>query len=157
MTRFLRIALLILVAASAPALAEDTGTSSMEILKEKIRADKKLLVDANMDLSDAEAKGFWPLYDGYQKELQGINRRLVTLVSDYADAYNKGPVPDDAARKFAQELLSIDEAELKLKRDYLPKLEKVLPVAKAVRYLQIENKIRALIRYEMADGIPLVD
>jgi hypothetical protein len=156
-TRFLRIALLILVAASAPALAENTGTSSMEILKEKIRADKKLLVDANMDLSDAEAKGFWPLYDGYQKELQGINRRLVTLVSDYADAYNKGPVPDDAARKFAQELLSIDEAELKLKRDYLPKLEKVLPAAKAVRYLQIENKIRALIRYEMADGIPLVD
>jgi hypothetical protein len=157
MTRFLRIALLILAAAVTPAIADDTGTSSMEMLKEKIRADKKLLVATNMDLSDAEAKGFWPLYDGYQKELEAINRRLATLVADYADAYDKGPVSNDVARKLAQELMAIDEAELKLKRDYLPKLEKVVPAAKAVRYLQIETKIRALIRYELADGIPLVD
>jgi len=33
----------------------------------------------------------------------------------------------------------------------------VLPPTKAARYVQIENKIRAVLRYEMAAGIPLVD
>ena len=49
---------------------------NMEILKEKVKADKKLIVATNMNLTDAEAKNFWPLYDGYQKELEQINQRL---------------------------------------------------------------------------------
>ena len=32
----------------------------------------------------------------------------------------------------------------------------MLPVKKAARYLQIENKIRALIKYDLASGVPLV-
>jgi hypothetical protein len=31
-----------------------------------------------------------------------------------------------------------------------------LPVKKVARYLQIENKIRALIKYDLAQGVPLV-
>jgi len=30
------------------------------------------------------------------------------------------------------------------------------PLAKVVRYLQIENKIRAVVKYEIASGVPLV-
>ena len=33
---------------------------------------------------------------------------------------------------------------------------KILPIIKAVRYLQIENKIRAVVKYEIASGVPLV-
>jgi hypothetical protein len=32
----------------------------------------------------------------------------------------------------------------------------VLPVKKVARYLQIENKIRALVKYDLAQGVPLV-
>jgi hypothetical protein len=32
----------------------------------------------------------------------------------------------------------------------------VLPATKVIRYLQIENKIRAVIKYEAAAEIPLV-
>jgi hypothetical protein len=38
----------------------------------------------------------------------------------------------------------------------VPKVLGTLPATKAVRYIQIESKIRAAIRYELADGIPLV-
>jgi hypothetical protein len=31
-----------------------------------------------------------------------------------------------------------------------------LPIIKTVRYLQIENKIRAVVKYEIASGVPLV-
>ena len=36
------------------------------------------------------------------------------------------------------------------------KLAPILPATKVARYIQIENKIRALVRFELADKIPLV-
>jgi hypothetical protein len=110
-----------------------------------------------MDLTDAEAKAFWPVYEAYQKDLQAVNERLAKGIKTYADAYAKGPVSNETAKKAFNEALAAEEGEVKLKQSYLPKLEKVVPAAKAVRYLQIENKIRAAIRYELADQIPLAE
>lgn len=143
-------------ALAQPALAQE-ATTNMGILIEKVKADKKLLVAANMDLTDAEGKAFWPVYDAYQKDLQAINERLAKAIKMYADAYEQGPLANDTAKKLFNEAVSAEEAEVKLKQSYLPKLEKVVPAAKAVRYLQIESKIRAAIRYELADAIPLVE
>lgn len=139
-------------AASASASAD----TNMAILLEKIKADKKLLVANNMDLTDAEAKQFWPLYDSYQKELQRINQQLAGTIMEYADAYSKGPVPNETAEKLMSEALDVEEAEVKLKRSYAEKLDEVLPPTKAARYIQIENKIRAVVRSELAQRIPLV-
>jgi hypothetical protein len=152
---------------ATPSIAQDKGakpvaagtadTANMEILRDKIKADKKLVVAGNMSLTDAEAKGFWPIYDAYQKDLQQINERMGKAIVAYADAYKKGAVPNETAKKLLDEFLSIEEAELKLKRSYVPKLEKALPEAKVARYMQIENKIRALVKYELAANIPLVE
>jgi len=150
--------LLVFLAAAlaAPVIAQEAGTTNMEILRQKVKADKKLLVAANMNLTDAESTTFWPVYDAYQKDLQQINERLKNAVLAYADAYNKGPVSNETAKKLLGESLSIDEAEVKLNQSYVPKLEAVIPEAKVARYIQIERKIRAVIRYELAAEIPLV-
>lgn len=141
---------------AAPAAA-DQGTINMEILREKVKADKKLIVAHNMKLTDAEGKAFWPIYDAYQKDLQAINDRMLNAIKAYADAYNKGAVTNEAAKKLLTEALAIEEAELKLKRTYVPKLEKALSDVKVALYMQIENKIRALVRFELAANIPLVE
>ncbi|HKY71699.1 MAG TPA: hypothetical protein VJL88_07245 [Nitrospira sp.] len=144
------------VMAAAPVYAQPVSDANMEILKEKIKADKKLLVASNMDLTDAEAKQFWPLYEAYQKDLDGINKQLGQTVKDYADAFNKGVIPNDTAKKLLNEALSVEEQETKLKRSYAEKLGKVLPATKVARYIQMETKIRSLIRFELAQQIPLV-
>ena len=138
--------------------AQEATQMNMEILKEKIKADKKLLVANNMNLTDAEAKNFWPLYDGYQKELGQINQRLVTTIKAYADAFNagKGEISNDQAKKILDDALAVEEAEVKLRQSYAAKLGKALPATKVARYLQIENKIRALVKFELAAQIPLV-
>ncbi len=129
----------------------------MEILREKLKADKKLIIATNMKLTDAEAKAFWPIYDAYQKDIGAINDRMVKVVTEYADAYNKGPVSNEAAKKLLNDALSIEEAEVKLKRAYVPKLEKAVPDTKVALYMQIENKIRAILKFELAANIPLVE
>jgi hypothetical protein len=137
-------------------VAQDKPADNMQILRDKIKADKKLLVATNMELTESEAKGFWPIYDEYQKDLQKINRRLVGLLESYAADFRDKSLTDDKAKKLIDEAVAIEVAEANLKSTYAPKLSKALPVKKVARYLQIENKIRAVVRYELAQGVPLV-
>ena len=140
-----------------PAMAQTTSTTNMDILRQKVKADKKLVVAANLQLTDAEGAAFWPVYEAYQKDLQQLNQRMGAMVVAYANAYNKGPVANDVAKKLLDEALAVDDAEAKLRASYAPKILGTLPATKAARYIQIENKIRAALRYELAAGIPLVE
>lgn len=144
------------VAPSTQDAAGSSASTNREILIQKIKADKKLLVAGNMDLTDAEGKKFWPLYDAYQKELGKLNQRLGNTIKEYADAFNKGPIPNATAKKLLNEALAVDESELKLRRTYADKVGKVLSATKAARYIQIENKIRSVLKAELAADIPLV-
>jgi hypothetical protein len=78
------------------------------------------------------------------------------VIHEYSDAYNKGSVPNDTAKKLLKETLAIDEAELKLRKTSADKIGKVLSATKTARYIQIENKIRAVLKMELAENIPLV-
>ena len=60
-----------------PAFSQEKTSDNMQIVIEKIRADKKLLVAENMQLTDAEAKAFWPVYKQYQDELFLLRSRTV--------------------------------------------------------------------------------
>ena len=158
MTRLrLLTAFTIVAALAAPAMAQTAGTSNMDILRQKLKADKKLVVAANMELTDAEAKGFWPVYDAYQKDLQSLNERLKKAILSYADAYNNRTLTDERAKQLADEAIAIDEKEIQMRKACAAKLASILPGKKAARYLQIENKVRAALRYELAGGIPLVE
>ena len=137
-------------------LAQDKPADNMQILRDKIKADKKLVVATNMELTESEAKGFWPVYEEYQKDLQKINRRVVNLLESYAADFRNKSLTDDKAKKLIDEAVAIEQAEANLKSAYAPKLSKALPVKKVARYLQIENKIRAIIKYDLAAGVPLV-
>lgn len=143
---------------AAPIHAQDKSADmNMQILREKLRADKKVIVAANMQLTENEAKVFWPIYDSYQKDLQAINLRLGNGILAYADAYGAKTLNDELAKKLLDESVAVEESEAKLRKDYVTRLTGALPATKAARYLQIESKIRAAVRYEIAANIPLVE
>jgi hypothetical protein len=133
--------------------AQEKPSDNMQIVLEKIRADKKLLIAENMQLTEAEAKAFWPVYDQYQDELFLLRSRTAKLIKDYAEA---DKMTNDVAKKLLDELMIIEALGPKLRQTYLPKFRKVLPEVKVVRYYQIENKINAALMYELAANIPLM-
>ena len=153
----LGIVLVAPVAAQAPAASQAQATSTnMEILKDKLKADKKLLVAGTLELTDAEAKGFWPIYDAYQADLWKINDRLKKAIEGYAADFNAGTLTDEKASALTAEALAIEEAEVALKKSYVQKLTGVIPARKIARYIQIENKVRAMVKYDLAGSIPFV-
>jgi len=134
--------------------AQETPADNMQFVVEKVRADKKLFMAENMQLTEAEAKAFWPIYEQYQDELFLLRARTLKLINDYAEAYQK--MTDDRAKNLLDEVITIETLGLKLRQAYLPKFRKVLPDVKVVRYYQIENKINAALMYEFAANIPLI-
>jgi len=155
-TFFLTLVAAITVLVVSPVLSQDKPADNMQILLEKVKADKKLLVAANMELTESEAKGFWPVYEEYQKELTAIYQRIGKLIESYAAEYRAKTLTDEKAKTLVDEMVAIDQADGGLQASYVPKLSKVLPPKQVARYLQIENKIRAAVKYELAKGVPLV-
>jgi hypothetical protein len=159
MTRANRVLMVVgilgaILVAGVPGIAQEKPADNMEVVLEKIRADKKLLVAENMQLTEAEAKTFWPVYGRYQDELFLLRSRTAKLIKDYAEAYDQ--MSNDAAKKLLDEYMTIEALGLKLRQAYLPKFRAVLPEVKVVRYYQIENKIYAALLYELGAKIPLV-
>jgi hypothetical protein len=139
--------------AAAPVPAQEKVPDNMPIVLEKMRADKKLLVSQNMQITEAEAKVFWPLYEKYQDELFLLRVRTVKLLEDYTDSYEK--LTNPVARKLLDEAMKIEALRMKLNQAYLPKFRKILPDIQVARYYQLENKIQAAVMYELAKKVPL--
>ena len=147
------LVVMMLVTFSSIAPAQDQPADNMELVKEKIRTDKKLFVAENMELSEDQAKAFWPVYESYQADLEKLYARMGKLIDSYAQNYET--MSDDMAKKLLKEWFAIDADKLQLRQSYLPKFRKVLPEIKVVRYFQIESKIEAIGSYAMARKIPL--
>ena len=139
----------------APDPPKAATKSEIESLRQKVAADKKLVIAKNLSLNAPEETAFWPLYEEYQKDLKSIDDRLSKLIKSYAEAYGKGGIADPTAKSLLADTISIEEAELKARKSVVAKMEKVLPASRVARYIQLENKIRAIVRFDMADKIPL--
>jgi hypothetical protein len=158
---FLTIALGVIVAGqqitwgqSNPA-PKDKPASNLEIVHDKLKADKKLIVSKYMELTESEAAKFWPVYDEYQADLQKSNDRLRALLQSYAADYNSKSLSDEKAKKLLDDWIALEHDEGKRRSAFAPKVLKAVPPKKAARYLQIENEYRIMLRYEIAANVPL--
>jgi hypothetical protein len=156
-TLTLMLGLLTVTAAPAaePAAAGAADTASVDALVSAIRSNRKALVAANLQLTDEEATKFWPVYDRYQGEMNPIGDRFVAMVQDYTTSFPN--IPDDKAMKLVNDYLGIENDRVALRRTYVPEFAKVLPGRKVARLYQLENKIDAVIRYDLASTVPVVE
>jgi hypothetical protein len=154
-TKFLAV-LFVAALGSVPlrAWSQDKPANNLEIIHEKLKADKKLIVAKYMELTESEAKNFWPVYEEYQKDLDKINQRLADLLHSYAADYKS--LSDEKAKKLLDDWIAIEKDDANRRASFAPKVLKALPPKKAARYLQIENEYRILIKYDLASTVPLV-
>jgi hypothetical protein len=140
--------------ADSPAV-EQPGDTNLTILLDAIRANRKAMVAVNLQLTDDEAAKFWPVYDRYQKEINAVGDRLVALIADYTASFTD--MSNDKAMKIVEDYLAIQADQVKVRRSYVDEFAKSLPGRKVARFYQIENKMDAVIRYDLASTIPVID
>ena len=150
----LLIIAVVLAVVAVPAVAQDQGADDMQLVRDQIRADKKLFIAEHMHFTESEAKAFWPIYDAYEKELRRLNDGTIKLITEYARQYQT--MSDETAKKLMDDYLTTEAERLKLRQDYLSRFRKVLREKQVARYYQLENKIQAAVNYELAAQIPLV-
>lgn len=123
-------------------------------LKKKILMDqKKLVVIENMEFTEDEAVKFWPLYEKYQDKLFVSNKHYGELIAAYASVYNT--MTETEALALVDEYYQIQEEHLAIMKQYADDLKAILPGQKVFRYLQVENKLAAISRFEIAKRIPM--
>ncbi|HTO05926.1 MAG TPA: hypothetical protein VMR86_02630 [Myxococcota bacterium] len=149
------LAAILSLSLSGAAFAADTTQSQQSILLETIRANRKAFVAVNLDLSAEEAKGFWPIYDKYQGELNPISDKVVALVAEYTSHYAE--LKDERAVELMKEYLAAEAERNKVRQSYIPEFSKVVSGRTVARFYQLENKIDALLRYELAEKIPVIE
>jgi hypothetical protein len=142
------------VAAAGPSAA-DAPQAEPGILLDAIRANRKALVAANLELSAEEADQFWPLYDRYQKEISAIGDRVAAIIEEYSASFRD--LSNDKALQLTEDYLAAEAERVQLRRAYLGEFAKILPGRTVTRFYQIENKMDAVLRYDLAATIPVVD
>jgi hypothetical protein len=149
----LKVAVPLLLVLAGSSAAPQSPADVLQLNRQKIDTQRRVIVGGTMVLSDEEARAFWPLFEQYQQERQKLDTRADRLVADYVTAYST--LTDPRAATLLNEMLGIDDEYLKLRRRWIERVGKVLPPRKVVRYFQLENKLDAVVRAEMAQQIPL--
>src|SRR5688500_14583431 len=135
----------------APAAA---APQTVDTVRQAARENKRALVEKNMDLTAEEAKKFWPIWDAYQKQLDGIVQKQNRVVLDYVNS--ESSMTDANAKRMVTDVLALDAEEAKLRAATVKKVMAALPAKKGARFFQVENKIRTLNRYDVAEKVRLV-
>ncbi len=146
-------AVLVAVLLATPLLA--LQDEEIELTRLAIQRQRDQLVSQFMELSSEEIPAFWPVYEEYRTQMAKIGDRTQKLIIDYAK--NQDTLSDQKALAMLDESLKIEEAELELRRKYVEEFKKVSPPQKVVRFFQVDNKFDAIVNYNLAGSIPLVE
>ena len=146
----------VVVGLTTPSYAQDKAAgdvTDMQALRQAVRNDKRALVASMLNLSESEAKRFWPIYETYQREIDNNGRRRGVALQELM--FRERPMTNPAAKQYATELLAVDEALMRARRAMRNRVMRALPAVKAARYMQLEEKIRAVQDYDVAATVPM--
>ena len=142
------------VALLAPCVAPaQSEVDEQQQLLAQIQTDRRAVVLKAMALDDAQMAGFTPVYDAYQADRKKLADRAVELLNLYASNYES--MTDDAAKGILKDWFALQDDQNQLMKNYAKRMARVLPEAKVLRFVQIENKIDAVLRLPAVRGVPL--
>lgn len=153
-----RILVALLVAAgwlTAGTVSAQTERDVIEVMRSQIATNRQALVAENMTLTEQEAELFWPLYREFQNERASLADRRIALLTEFRDNFDG--LSEERAKDIINDAIKLEEDFLKLRKRYLPKFRKILGEKGTMRYLQIENKLEAIIDFELARVVPLAE
>jgi Spy/CpxP family protein refolding chaperone len=125
-----------------------------ELLRKDVRSQKKQIIAENMDLSDAEAEKFWPVYDRYAAELARIYDTKIALLKDYAQSYSS--MTGEQAENYIRKRAEIEQSIMELRLKYMPAFRKVLSGRETALFYQLDWRLGLAIDVQLVQ-VPLIN
>jgi hypothetical protein len=154
--RFVSLAIAIAAAAVAtpgPAAAQEGVKADEQIIIRQIQTDRRAVYAQNLELTEQESKAFWPIYDEFEGAMKKITDARLELLNQYAEKYDALGEAD--AKQMLGRRLELDKQAFALRQKYAKKVQQVLPNVKALRYVQLQDRIDNILAGNMYSLIPL--
>jgi hypothetical protein len=126
----------------------------VNLLRKDVRSQKKQIIAENMQLSDAEAEKFWPVYDQYAAELSKIYDVKLALLNDYADNYSS--MTSEQAESYIRKRADVEQSIMQLRLKYMPAFRKVLSGRETALFYQLDWRLGLAIDVELVQ-VPLIN
>jgi len=132
-----------------------TELANTQALIAELQKDKRQVMLDTLALTPEQLKVFTPIFDEYQAEMKklmtsatNLNNRL--FVADF------GGMTDVESKAIMKQAFKLRKDRIDLLDKYAGKLDRKLPSTKVFQFVQVENKIQALLDVAAAATIPIV-
>jgi hypothetical protein len=142
------------VRTSAPNDSQASPDGFVDLLRKDIRSQKKQIIAENMELSDAEAEKFWPVYDQYAAELSKIYDVKIALLKDYADNYST--MTGEQAESYIRKRAEVEQSIMQLRLKYMPAFRRVLSGRETALFYQLDWRLGLAIDVQLIQ-VPLIN
>ena len=126
----------------------------IKLIRKDLRSEKKQIVAANMNLTDAEAQKFWPVYDQYTADLSKVNDIKAALIKNYLQTVDT--MTGEQAMNYVQKRADVEESIMQLRLKYIPAFRKVLSDRQTALFYQIDWRISLITDLQLAQA-PMID
>ena len=155
MIRMLAIAVGLVLGWGIAAAQDADMEATFEMVRGFMENERETMIEEELRLTDAEAEGFWPIYEAYRAEIDVLQNRYASLISEYAENYDA--LSDETAQHIVDEYFEIENGLLAVREAYVERFTEILSIQKTTRFYQIENRIDNVADLALMREIPLID
>jgi Spy/CpxP family protein refolding chaperone len=148
------ISTLIVIFLCSVSFSQNKNIEWSDLLKRNVQKESKKLIEKNLELTNQQAKLFWPIYDEYDAALLEVTNERLKNISDYMLNYKD--LDNTKAESLLRKALELDQKKINIQTEYYNKLIAVLPPTLVGKFFQLDQYIELLIQLQRSEKIPLI-
>jgi hypothetical protein len=150
--KFLSVFILLL-SFSSTSSAQTALDEQIALARQSAHTDRKIIVMGNVNFTADESAEFWPAWNEYRAAMSANGDRTLGLIKTFAENFES--MTDQTANELMTDSYSIRMQDIVIQQQFAKRIGEFMPAKKVMRVIQIENKLDAAIRLQMASEIPL--
>jgi hypothetical protein len=128
--------------------------SDQEFFLTIFKMEKRAYFAQNMNLKDTQFNSFWDTYSSFETERVEIGKQRIDMLKMYVEKYTT--MTDADADVIMKKWLSLEKKEDALRTKYFNKMKKNLGAKTAAHFIQIDDYIQTVIKFEILDELPFI-
>lgn len=133
-------------------MAQNAGVNAGKGLekKEKVQAMKVAFLTDKLNLSAADAEKFWPVYNEFQDKKDALQKAFRQKVK-VAKEITPELMTEEQAEELINAQLTQEQAQLDLKKEYLPRFKKLIGSKKVVAMYVAEKDFNKILLQKLKE------